>query len=291
MRNADCGIERKDLWGSVTMPTVRIHNVDIYYESHGSGFPLLLTYCLGGNTSMWSGQIDAFAKHYRFIVWDPRGHGQSESPSDPAQYGVQRSAEDLRGLLEHLGIGRAHVGGLSMGGGIAARFAVTYPERVTSLMILDSTTASGVPTSPAMREVRETTINLCEKQDMTAVAAYFLQANPNYKLYAGDSPVGRDRLHQMILALKPHGFANTIQALLQADFPTQRLARISAPTLVLAGEHDPALEAVRLTHRAIPGAQFAMIPGAGHLSNLDQPERFQHHILEFLQGVTLNPEV
>jgi pimeloyl-ACP methyl ester carboxylesterase len=271
------------------MPNVRIDDVDIYYESHGSGFPLVLTYCLGGNTSMWSGQIDAFSERYRLIVWDPRGHGQSESPADPSQYSVQRSAEDLRGLLDHLGIDRAHIGGLSMGGGIAARFAVTYPERVVSLMILDSNTASGVPTSPAMRQIRETTINLCKTQDMAAVADYFLGAHPSYKLYAGDSPEARDRLRRMILALEPHGFANTIQALLRADFPTERLAQITAPTLVLAGEHDPALEVVRLTHRTIPGAQFVMIPGAGHLSNLDQPERFQHQIVEFVQSVTLNP--
>lgn len=273
------------------MSSVRLDGVDIYYESHGSGLPLVLTYCLGGNSSMWSGQIDAFAEHHRLIVWDPRGHGQSESPTEPSQYGVQRSAEDLRGLLDHLGIDRAHVGGLSMGGGIAARFAVTYPERVMSLMILDSTTASGVPTSSTMREVRETTINLCKTRDMAAVAAYFLEANPNYKLYAGDSPVARERLRQMILALTPHGFANTIQALLDADFPTQRLAQVRAPTLVLAGEHDPALDAVRLTHRTIPGASFVILPGAGHLSNLDQPDQFQHHILEFLQAVALKRDV
>ncbi|MEE8305322.1 MAG: hypothetical protein V3S24_23110 [Candidatus Tectomicrobia bacterium] len=64
------------------MPTVGIDDVDIYYESYGSGFPLVLTYCLGGNTSMWSGQIDAFVEHYRLIVWDPKGHGQSESSAD-----------------------------------------------------------------------------------------------------------------------------------------------------------------------------------------------------------------
>ncbi len=271
------------------MPTVQIDDVNIYYESHGSGVPLVLTYCLGGNTGMWSGQIDAFSRRYRLILWDPRGHGQSQSPIDPSQYGVQRSAEDLRGLLGHLGIDRAHIGGLSMGGGIVARFAVTYPDQVASLMLLDSTTASGVPTSPAARQVREMTIELCQTRDMAAVADYFLQANPNYKLYVGDSPKGREHLRQMIVALDPHGFANTIRALLRADFPTERLAQITASTLVLAGEHDPAMEAVRLTHRNIPGAQFVMIPGAGHLSNLDQPERFQHHIVEFLQGVTFNP--
>ncbi len=144
------------------MPQVQIDGVGIDYKSHGAGFPLVLTYCLGGNASMWSGQIPAFAESYRLIVWDPRGHGGSESPLEPEKYGVQRSAEDLRGLLDHLEIERAYIGGLSMGGGIAARFAVAYPERVEALMIFDSNTASGVPLSPERRAVREQTIALCE---------------------------------------------------------------------------------------------------------------------------------
>ncbi len=268
------------------MPQVQIEGVGIYYESHGEGVPLVLTYCLGGNASMWSGQIPAFAKPYRCIVWDPRGHGGSESPPEPEKYGVQRSAEDLRGLLDHLEIERAYVGGLSMGGDIAARFAVAYPERVAALMILDSNTASGVPLSAERREVREKTIALCEAGDMDAVANYFLQANASYHLYAGDSPEARQRLHEMIHSLNPIGFANTIRAMLQSDFPTERLAQITAPTLVLAGEQDPALEAAKLTHRTIPGAVWVTIPGAGHLSNLDQPQAFERHILDFLHDVS-----
>ena len=97
------------------MATVQLNDVNIYYESHGSGFPLVFVYGLGGNTGMWAGQIDAFAPHYRFIVWDPRGHGKSESPPHWKQYGMQIAAEDLHGLLNHLGIEQAYVGGLSMG--------------------------------------------------------------------------------------------------------------------------------------------------------------------------------
>ncbi len=268
------------------MPRVQIDGVGIYYESHGAGFPLVLTYCLGGNASMWAGQIPAFAKHYRYVVWDPRGHGGSESPPLPEQYGVQRSAEDLRGLLDHLEIERAYVGGLSMGGGITARFTVAYPERVEALIILDSNTASGVPLTPARREVREKTIALCEAGDMDAVATYFLQANASYHLVEGDSPAARKRLHQMIRALNPVGFANTMRAMMQTDFPTERLAQITAPTLVLAGEQDPALEAVQLTQRTIPGAVLKTIANAGHLSNLDQPQAFERHILDFLHDVS-----
>jgi len=119
------------------MPTIRLHDVNIYYESHGSGFPLVLTYGLGGNTCMWAGQVGAFASNYRLIVWDPCGHGKSESPQYPKQYGTQMAAEHLHRLLNHLDIKRAYVGGLSMGGGIAARFAMAHPERVAALLLFD----------------------------------------------------------------------------------------------------------------------------------------------------------
>lgn len=267
------------------MPVASVNDVHIHYESYGDGFPLVLTYCLGGNTGMWAGQIAAFSQRYRLIIWDPRGHGGSESPAEPARYGVQQSAEDLKGLLDQLGIETAYIGGLSMGGGIAARFAVSYPERVKALLILDSTTASGLPTSPEMCVVREKTIALCETGDMGAVTDYFLEANPNYHLHAGDSTSGREQLRQMIGSLNPMGFAHTIRAMLQPDFPTERLVQITAPTFLLAGELDPALAAVRLTHQTIPGAVLELIPGAGHLSNLDQPDAFEQKILNFLRGI------
>ena len=109
------------------MPTALLNGVHIHYESYGQGFPLVFAYGLGGNTTEWAGQIPAFSKKYRFIVWDPRGHGQSDSPPNLDQYGSGNSAYDLLALMDHLGIRRAYVGGLSMGGGISTRFALHFP--------------------------------------------------------------------------------------------------------------------------------------------------------------------
>jgi pimeloyl-ACP methyl ester carboxylesterase len=267
------------------MPTVDNHGVKIYYERHGQGPPLVLTYCLGGNHTMWRDQIPVLSQLYELILWDPRGHGGSDSPPDAEQYGVQTSADDLKRLLDHLAFDSAYVGGVSMGGGIAARFAASYPERVAALMICDSNTASGIPPSEQMRTIREATIALCEAGDMEAVAAYYLTENPSYHLVAGDTPEGRARLRQMMLQLNPVGFANTLRAMLVSDFPTERLALISAPTLLLAGAQDPAMAAIRTTQTHIPDATLKIIANAGHLSNLDQPEVFANQILEFLQHV------
>jgi 3-oxoadipate enol-lactonase len=262
------------------------NGVHLYYESHGHGFPLVLAYGLGGNTGMWAGQIEAFSRQNRLMLWDPRGHGPSESPPQPDPYGLQTSAEDLRGLLDHLGIARAYIGGQSMGGGIAARFAVTYPERVAALLIIDSASASGLPMSAAMRAMREKTIELAETQGMAAVADYVISANPNLRTQAEASPAARQRLRQMFLDLNPTGYAHTIRAMLTETFPTAQLASLTMPTLVLVGDEDPALDAARWTHQQISSSQLVILPQAGHLSNLDRPEAFNTSVLDFLRQIT-----
>jgi 3-oxoadipate enol-lactonase len=267
------------------MPRANINGIHLYYESYGRGVPLVLAYGLGGNTHMWAGQVDVFAAHYRLILWDPRGHGQSDSPPHPEQYGMQISAQDLRGLLDDLGIERAYVGGQSMGGGIAARFALSSPERVAALLIIDSASASGLPMSAAMRAMREKTIELAETQGLEAVADYVITANPNLRTQAEASPDARQRLRQMFLALNLTGYAHSIRALIEERFPAEQLSTLIMPTLVLVGDADPALEAAKVTHQRIRGSRLVILPQAGHLSNLDAPEAFNNSVLDFLRQV------
>jgi 3-oxoadipate enol-lactonase len=176
---------------------------------------------------------------------------------------------------------------LSMGGGIATRFAVAHPERVTALLIIDSASASGLAMKPAMRQMRKKTIELAETQGMEAVANYIIEANPNLRTQAQASPEAYQRLRRMFLDLNADGYANTIRTLLDDTFSTQQLSTLTMPTLVIVGENDPALEAARLTHRSIPGSRLVVLPEAGHLSNLDRPEEFNAGILDFLDQVTI----
>lgn len=262
-----------------------IDGTRIHHEVRGEGTPLVLSYCLGGNLTFLQPQAEVLAQRYKVVLWDPRGHGRSDSPVDPKAYGITRSATDLAALLDHLEIDRAHVGGLSMGGGIAARFAQLHPERPLSLSILDSNTAAAQPVAARMREVREHTATLCDSGDMDAAAAYYLANSPPYKLFAADSEENRTRLHAMVSGTNPHGFASTLRAMLAPEAKPEDLARIVAPTLVVAGEHDPAMAAIRITHENIPGSVLEVIPGAGHLSNLDNPDALVKAMLEFLGGV------
>ena len=267
------------------MPTAKINGVNIYYESHGEGFPLALAYGLGGSTVQWEPQVEALSQRYRLILWDPRGHGGTDSPPDAEDYGQDISAEDLNGLLGHLGIQEAYVGGLSMGGGIAVRFAAQHPQRTAALLIFDSATASGRGPSAESRRVREEIIRLAETEGMAAVAEFSIKHNPNVTSSPGRSKGRAERIRRMYTSLNPVGYANNCRMLLKDGFDSSMLERIDAPTLVLAGDKDPALPACRWIHGKIRGSRLVVIRGAGHLSNRDQAEAFNEAVLEFLAGV------
>jgi 3-oxoadipate enol-lactonase len=267
------------------MPTAKINGINIYYESHGTGFPLVLAYGIGGNTTEWEPQIPVFSRAYRFIVWDPRGHAQSESPPNADQYTQEVFAQDLEGLLDHLGINRAYVGGLSMGGGIATRFAILHPERVAALLIFDSFSSSGLETPPETRQMREEIIRLTETEGMSAVAEFAMKNNPNISQTASLGNEQENRVRQMYLALDPVGYAHSTRMILNAVFSASLLEGIEVPTLVMAGQEDGALPACRFIHEKIKGSKLVVIPEAGHLSNLDQPVAFNHAVLEYLASV------
>ena len=267
------------------MPRAKINDINIYYESHGEGFPLVLAYGLGGSTVEWEPQIPVFSRRYRFIVWDPRGHGRSDSPPAAEEYTQEIFAQDLKGLMDHLDIRQAYVGGLSMGGGIAIRFTMLYPERVAALIITDSASASGRETPQEARRMREDIIRLAETEGMQAVSEYSMKNNPNISRTAGTGKDQEDRIRHMYLSLNPVGYAHSTRMILNAVFDSSLLERIDRPTLVLAGDEDPALPACRFIHEEIHGSQLVVIPNAGHLSNLDQPEAFNQAMLEFLTKV------
>jgi len=273
------------------MPTAKINGINIYYESHGTGFPLVLAYGIGGNTTEWEPQIPVFSRAYRFIVWDPRGHAQSESPPNSDQYTQEVFAQDLEGLLDYLGINRAYVGGLSMGGGIATRFAILHPERVAALLIFDSFSSSGLETPPENRQMREEIIRLTETEGMSAVAEFAMKNNPNISQTALLGNEQENRVRQMYLALDPVGYAHSTRMILNAVFSASLLEGIEVPTLVMAGQEDGALPACRFIHEKIKGSKLVVIPEAGHLSNLDQPVAFNHAVLEYLASVDQIREV
>jgi pimeloyl-ACP methyl ester carboxylesterase len=154
---------------------------------------------------------------------------------------------------------------------------------VAALLIIDSASASKLPMAAALRAMREKTIELAQTQGMAEVADYVMTANPNHPTQAEATPAARQRLRQMFLDLNPTGDAHTIRAMLTETFPTEQLATLTMPTLVLVGDAAPALDAARWTHLQIPGVHLVILPEAGYLSNLDRPEAFNTSVLDFLR--------
>jgi pimeloyl-ACP methyl ester carboxylesterase len=120
------------------MPTIDRDGTKIHYEVHGSGPPLILTHGYSSTSAMWHGQIEALSKRHRLILWDMRGHGQSDYPGDASAYSEALTVGDIAALLDQVGAAKAIVGGLSLGGYMSLAFYRAHPERVRALLIIDT---------------------------------------------------------------------------------------------------------------------------------------------------------
>lgn len=259
--------------------------VRIYFEEHGDGTPLVLAYGIGGNADLWDVNVEALAARYRVVLWEPRGHARSDSPADPARYSFHRWALDLRDLLEHLNIRRAHVGGLSLGAGIATRFALLYPARVRSLLVTNSSSAAGLPLSVDNLVMRARSIQITLSEGMDAMAEFSMTANPNVAARLALDPSSKEEFYAYYRRLTPIGYANALRALLAMDYITDQLPEIKAPTLLIGGDKDPSLEPMKVMHRKVRGSKLVVLSPASHFANRDQPAAWNRAALEFLAGV------
>ncbi len=256
--------------------------VGIYYEEHGRGRPVLLAYGIGGNAGMWQPNVPALARHCRLVLWEPRGHARSDSPEDPTRVTFDHWVLDVRDLLDHLTLERAVVGGLSLGGGIATRFALAEPHRVEALIVVDSSSAAGLPLTPDNLVMRARSIQVVLERGMDAMAEFAIASNPNVSGRLKLDPAARAEVFAMYRVLTPVGYANALRALLAMDYIHERLPEIAAPTLLVCGDEDPSLGPMRAIERQIKHARFVLLSPAGHFANRDQPEGFNRAVIDFL---------
>jgi pimeloyl-ACP methyl ester carboxylesterase len=254
----------------------------IYYEEHGSGTPLVLAYGIGGNADMWDVNRDALAARHRLVLWEPRGHARSDSPEDPARYSFQRWTLDLAAVLDRLKIRKAHVGGLSLGGGIATRFALRFPARVRSLVVTNSSSAAGLPLSVENLVMRARSIEITLTKGMDAMAEFAMAANPNVSERLALDPGAREEFYEEYRRLSPIGYANSLRALLAMDHITDELRRLRVPVLLIGGDRDPSLGPMQVMHRKVRGSRLIVLSPASHFGNRDQPEAWNRAVLEFL---------
>ena len=269
------------------MPYARSSDgIKLYYEEHGrAGTPLILAYGIGGNTEMWDVNVPALSASHRLILWEPRGHARSDSPEDPARVSFARWALDLKDVLDHLRIRRAHVGGLSLGAGIATRFTLRWPGRVRSLLVTNSSSASGLPLSVDNLVMRAQSIKITLEQGLDAMAEFAMQANPNLVERLRIDPGARAEFYEEYRRLTPIGYANSLRALLAMDHITEQLRTIRVPVLLIGGDRDPSLEPMKVMQRKIRGSKLVVLSPASHFANRDQPEAWNQTALQFLARV------
>ncbi|MBM3218057.1 MAG: alpha/beta fold hydrolase [Candidatus Rokubacteria bacterium] len=268
------------------MPYLRTDDgVRLYYEAHGTGSPLVLAYGIGGNADLWDTNRDALAARHRLILWEPRGHARSDSPEDPAKYSFARWALDLAAVLDRLKIRAAHVGGLSLGAGIATRFTLRFPRRVRSLLVTNSSSAAGLPLSVDHILMRAQSIKVTLEQGLDAMAEFAMATNPNVRERLALDPNAKEEFYAYYRRLTPIGYANSLRALLAMDHITDQLRSIRVPTLLIGGDRDPSLAPMRVMHGKVRGAKLVVLSPASHFANRDQPEAWNRAALDFLAKV------
>ena len=262
------------------MPTVRVGDIEMYYLEAGAGEPLLLIMGFGGDHTAWAFQMGALSAKYRVIAFDNRGVGRTDAPDHPYTTGMM--ARDALGLMDTLGIDRAHVIGVSMGGMIAQELALERPERVRSLHLgctLARPDAYMLALTAAWREMR---IGLGREATLRTLGLW-LFAPATY----AERPDLVETLLQNALA-NPYpqsltGFLRQGEAVVAHD-ARDRLPAIRCPTLVSVAADDilvPSRFSREIVAR-IPGAELRVVPGAGHCYFLERAEAFNELCLDFL---------
>jgi pimeloyl-ACP methyl ester carboxylesterase len=264
------------------MPFQRINGIQIYYEEHGKGDPVLLIQGLGYPSGMWFLQISDLSRHFRTIVFDNRGVGRSDKPDE--EFSVALMASDAMELLRALGIGKAHMVGISLGGYIAQEMTLQQPERVDRLVLL-ATTCGGPEYLELTKDLWSETAafrnlppdEMIRKGMALAAAPGFAQNHP--ELIERGVRVRSENLQPL--------YAFSRQAAAAYLFNSKDRAHlIHCPTLILAGAQDRVmpLPLTQVLAGIIPKARLKVYPDAGHLLFLEKAKEINQAIVDFLRG-------
>lgn len=256
-----------------------VNGINLYYEAHGEGDPLLMIPGWGADITYWQGIIEPLSKSFKLIIFDNRGTGRSDVPA--GDYTIRMMADDAAGLLDHIGIPRSHVLGWSMGGAIAQELALGYPEKIDRLVL----SATAARFAEKTYFIALSLIEAIERQELKTEINWELSFCFSEEFFADRAAVAELREG----ALSP-AYPVTVEALksqlaaLALHDTRGRLGSIKSPTLALAAEEDGMVrvETVRSLAREIERAEFRVLPGA-HMYHVEKPAEFTQAVIEFLQ--------
>jgi aminoacrylate hydrolase len=264
------------------MPRIAIGDCHLHYERHGAGFPLLFVTGLGGFAAFWRDQVHAFSRNFDVVLHDHRGIGQSDHTR--GGYTVERMARDVLGLMDALGIERAHIIGHSTGGAIAQVLAIDHPDRVAAAVLSASWTKSD-PYFRRLFTLRKDILLRMGPEAYLQSATLFLY--PPWWVSCNNEKLRQLEAQNLAAMSAPEIIAQRIDAILAFD-RTQDLGRIRTPTLVLGANDDvitPCYFAEELARR-IPEAELKMFPKGGHCFTQVLAREFNNAVLPFLAAHT-----
>jgi 3-oxoadipate enol-lactonase len=259
------------------VPRITANGVDLYYELHGpeEADVLVLSNGILMSTGSWAYQLPVLKRHLRVLLYDCRGMWQSEHPAGP--YSIEQHADDLAALLDALQIPRAHIGGISYGGEISLGFALRYPERTRSLLV-----SSAIATTDAeMRARTQPWLDAALARDPEALYQATAPLNFSPAWAAANQPLlqaARSRYNTLDL----NAFVELMRAFMKLDLQEQ-ISAIRAPTMVMVGEQDilKTPRYARAIAGCIAGAEYVVVPGAGHALSWEKPGAFNSLVLGF----------
>jgi pimeloyl-ACP methyl ester carboxylesterase len=263
--------------------------VQLYYEEVGQGTPIVFVHEFADDVRGWAAQVKFFARRYRTIPFNARGYPPSDVPDDPERYSQAQAAEDIKAILDHLKLERAHVVGLSMGGYAALHFGLRHPARALSLTVGGAGYGSVGADRAAFHKDTDHVIAQFEGGGMARVAEFYTRGPTRVQFMAKD-PVGWREFYDRFASGSTRGHANTMRGV-QRRRPSifeleDQLTTLEVPTLIMTGDEDePCLEPALFMKRRIPTAGLVIIPNSGHAINLEEPDLFNRAVLDFLTAV------
>ena len=252
----------------------KVNGTELYYELHGKeGAPwLIFSHSLACTVRMWDPQIAAFKDRYRILAYDMRGHGQSAAPAGP--YTLDMLADDVLALMRELKIERARYVGLSIGGMIGQHLALKEPKRFEKMVLADT----GHAQTPETLKPWEERIRIAQAQGMKPLVAGTMERwfTPAFR----ETPPAK-KIADLIAATPVAGYVGCGQAIMKLN-TTGRLKDIKLPVLAITGEADAAAAGTKYIGEHLPGAKFVNIPQAAHIANIEQAEKFNQALRDFL---------
>lgn len=263
--------------------------VRLHYEETGSGTPLIFVHEFAGDHRSWEPQMRHFGQRYRAISYSARGYPPSDVPADPARYSQARAADDIAAVLDHLGIAKAHVAGLSMGGFATLHFGFRHAARAISLVVAGCGYGAEKSQQETFRAEAAAVATFLDEHGIEAFAETYAYG-PTRVQFENKNPRGFAEFKRQLGEHSAIGSRNT-QLGVQGQRPslydlTEPMAALTVPALILTGDEDrPCLQPALLMKQTIPSAALSVMPNCGHTINLEDPDQFNRLVGAFIAQV------